>query len=122
MDRIDMCISMEKVSYGELTGARSGLDTLTMRTQVESAGRFAASQGRSAYNSELTVRDTESHCRLGSKEARFMNSAYDKFNMSPRAYARTLKVARTIADLDARESINTEHLAEALGYRFEYDI
>lgn len=122
MDRIDMCISMEKVSYGELTGARSGLDTLTMRTQVESAGRFAASQGRSGYNSELTARDTEIHCRLGSKETKFMNSAYDKFNMSPRAYARTLKVARTIADLDARASINTEHLAEALGYRFEYDI
>lgn len=121
MDRIDMCISMEKVSYGDLTGERSGLDTKTMRAQVEAAGKFAESNGRAGFNSELTAPEIEVHCWLGDKESKFMNSAYDKFNMSPRAYARTLRVARTIADIDASEYISTEHLAEALGYRFEYD-
>ena len=48
-----------------------------------------------------------------------MNRAYDSFVMSPRGYNRTLKVARTIADLDASVKIKTEHLAEALGYRLQ---
>ena len=48
-----------------------------------------------------------------------MNRAYDAFAMSPRAYKRTLKVARTIADLDASDDIKTEHIAEALGYRLQ---
>ena len=50
-----------------------------------------------------------------------MNRAYDRFSMSPRAYARTLKVARTIADLDQSDDIKTGHLAEALNYRIEYE-
>jgi magnesium chelatase family protein len=48
-----------------------------------------------------------------------MNRAYDAFAMSPRGCNRTLKVARTIADLDASERIKKEHLAEALGYRLQ---
>ena len=50
-----------------------------------------------------------------------MNSAYERFAMSPRSYSRTLKVARTIADLDASKDIRTTHLAEALNYRIEYE-
>ncbi len=56
---------------------------------------------------------------LGREEAKFMNRAYDAFAMSPRGYNRTLRVARTIADLDASERIKKEHLAEALGYRLQ---
>jgi magnesium chelatase family protein len=48
-----------------------------------------------------------------------MNRAYDALALSPRAYNRTLKVARTIADLDSSRDIKTEHLAEALGYRLQ---
>jgi magnesium chelatase family protein len=55
--------------------------------------------------------------RLGSEETMFLNRAYDAFAMSPRGCNRTLKVARTIADLDASKDIRTEHLAEALRYR-----
>ena len=54
-----------------------------------------------------------------------MEYAFNKFKLSARGYTRTLKVARTIADLDASESINYEHLAEALRYRTfdkKYDI
>ena len=48
-----------------------------------------------------------------------MNMAYDAFAMSPRGCNRTLKVARTIADIDASENIKKEHIAEALGYRLQ---
>ena len=119
MDRIDMRISMEKVGYGELTGGHKGLTTKEMRAQVEAALKFADSRGQPFFNSEIPDRDLENYCRLGSEEAKFMNRAYDAFSMSPRGCNRTLKVARTIADLDASEKIKKEHIAEALGYRIQ---
>ncbi len=119
MDRIDMKISMEKVGYDELTGGSKGLTTAEMRARVEAALDFAARRGRRIFNSEIPDHELEKYCRLGPEEAKFMNRAYDSFAMSPRGYNRTLKVARTIADLDASNDIKTEHLAEALGYRLQ---
>ena len=119
MDRIDMKITMEKVGYDELTGRSKGLTTKEMRAQVESALKFAAGRGCAYFNSEIPDHELEKNCRLGDEEAKFMNRAYDAFAMSPRGYNRTLRVARTIADLDSSEEIKTEHLAEALGYRLQ---
>ena len=119
MDRIDMKITMEKVGYGELTGGSKGLTTKEMRNQVEKALDFAAQRGQPLFNSEIPDHDLEKFCRLGTEEERFMNRAYDAFAMSPRGCNRTLKVARTIADLDASEEIKKEHIAEALGYRLQ---
>ena len=121
MDRIDMNISMDKVKYEDLADCRRGLDTAAMRAQVEAASAFAMESGRKNSNSELTTAETEKYCRLGSSEKAFMNRAYDAFSMSPRAYTRTLKVARTIADLDSSETIKNGHLAEALNFRIEYE-
>ena len=119
MDRIDMKISLKKVGYDELTGGSKGRTTREMRDQVESALRYAAERGRTIFNSEIPDHDLDKYCHLGQEETKFMNRAYDAFAMSPRAYKRTLKVARTIADLDASEEIKTEHIAEALGYRLQ---
>lgn len=119
MDRIDMKITMEKVRYDDLTSGSKGLTTHEMKCQVESALKFGSERGRQFFNSEIPGHELEKHCRLGQEEARFMNRAYDAFAMSPRGYIRTLKVARTIADLDSSEDIKTEHLAEALGYRLQ---
>ena len=117
MDRIDMNISMEKVEYSELTGERNGLSTADMKRQVKDALAFARKTGRNGYNSEMSVSDMDFYCELGREESEFMKRAYEAFSMSPRSYTRTLKVARTIADLDASEKIKVEHLAEALNYR-----
>lgn len=119
MDRIDMRITMEKVGYGELTGGSKGLTTKDMRAQVEAALDFAGRRGQPFFNSEIPDHDLENYCHLGKEETKFMNRAYDAFAMSPRGCNRTLKVARTIADLDASERIKKEHLAEALGYRLQ---
>ncbi len=119
MDRIDMRITMRKVGYDELTGGSKGLTTKEMRAQVEAALEFAGSRGQPFFNSEISDHDLEKYCRLGKEEAKFMNRAYDAFAMSPRGCNRTLKVARTIADLDKSVNIKKEHIAEALGYRLQ---
>lgn len=119
MDRIDMKITMEKVGYDDLTGESRGLTTAEMRARVEAALKFAAGRGRRFFNSGIPDHDLEKYCRLGREEAAFMSRAYDSFAMSPRGCNRTLRVARTIADLEASDDIKTEHLAEALGYRLQ---
>ena len=121
IDRIDMSIAMDKVRYAELTGTEKRLDTRAMKKQVDAAVRFARESGRTAYNAEMPAKDAAQWCSLGSREKQFMNRAYDSFGMSPRSYSRTLKVARTIADLDSSDDIRTVHLAEALNYRMEYE-
>ncbi len=119
MDRIDMKITMEKVGYDELTGGIRGQSTSDMRAQVEAALKFATDRGRPFFSSEIPDKDLGKYCRLGTEEERFMSSAYKSLSLSPRGYNRTLKVARTIADLDESEDIKTKHLAEALGYRLQ---
>ena len=117
MDRIDMKISMERVTYKQLTSKEEGMSSEYMRTAVIKAREFALSSGRKGYNCDLTAADAEKHCRMGEKEKGFMRDAYTALAMSPRAYMRTLRVARTIADLDESTDIKQEHLAEALSYR-----
>ena len=119
IDRIDMRISMEKVRYDDLSGKKSGMDSADMRRQVTAAMEFAAARGQKVFNSEIADSDIDKYCRLGEEENRFMKRAYNAFGMSPRAYSRTVKVARTIADLDGSMDIGQAHLAEALNYRIQ---
>jgi magnesium chelatase family protein len=59
----------------------------------------------------------ERYCTLDEKGSAILKFAYEKLGLSGRAYNRILKVARTIADLDGSESINANHVSEAIGYR-----
>lgn len=127
MDRIDMRIGMEKVEYEELrsgqrviSGAlRKGksISTGEMRSSVQAGIRFAHEHGRHGFNASLTDSEIDMYCRLGDREEKFMSRAYDALRMTPRSYKKTLKVARTIADLAGSEDIHEDHLAEALSYR-----
>jgi magnesium chelatase family protein len=69
------------------------------------------------YNSQLSSKQTEKYCGLDSECKNFMREAYDKMALSVRGYHKTLKVARTIADIGESEEIKVFHLAEALQYR-----
>ena len=121
MDRIDMRISMEKVEFEDLrtdgpaTGAERG--SAGVRISVERAIDFAHSNGRTGYNADMTDSEIDMYCTLGPAEEKFMKRAYNALKMTPRSYKKTLKVARTIADLAGSKRIYEEHLAEALSYR-----
>ena len=131
MDRIDMSINMEKVSYDELStggsdqkvgGSQSGkgkkpVSTEEMRRDVERGISYARLHGRAVFNSRMSDRDIDKYCVLEDEEERFMQRAYDALKMSPRALRKVLKVARTIADIDESLEIRQTHLAEALSYR-----
>ena len=120
MDRIDMRIGMERVEYDELKSRskdKTGMSTAEMRSIVERGISFARSEGRLGCNADMTEEETEKWCRLGAEEEKFMNEAFNALKMTPRSYKKTLRVARTIADIAESRYIKTEHLAEALSYR-----
>lgn len=115
LDRIDLQVEVPRLEYRELQGpggepsARVRLRVAAARTrQLERAGRV---------NALLDNRALERVCRLGEPDQSLLRQAMERFQLSARAYHRILKVARTIADLDAATEIATPHLAEALQYR-----
>jgi magnesium chelatase family protein len=77
----------------------------------------AVQQARGHINSELPPRLLRKLCRLDDAGERTLELAMRKMGLSARAHDRILKVARTIADLDASESVSAKHLAEAVQCR-----
>lgn len=71
-------------------------------------------------NSELTNREIEKFCPIRQQDQDFLKTAFEKLNLSARAFHRIIKVARTIADLADDSIIQNHHLKEALGYRKTY--
>ena len=68
-------------------------------------------------NSEISVANLETHCAVTEDDHEYLLAAMEKLQLSHRAYHRTLRLARTIADLEEKTEIQRVHLSEALSYR-----
>jgi len=120
LDRIDIHIGMNNVTYGELTDETPGEASRDIRARVNAARRIQQKRyaGTGIYsNAALSAEQLNTHCVLDDACDKLMQRAYQTLNLSPRGMARVRKVARTIADLGGAESISAKHLAEALQYR-----
>ena len=73
-------------------------------------------------NAGLCPRDMKQYCTLDTEAQDLLKAAVERLGLSARAYDRVLKVARTIADLDAAERLSASHIAEALQYRRAVDV
>ena len=117
-ERIDMCAEIQRVDYGELTGASSA-SSEEMRQRVMAAReiqerRFASES--ISLNSRMEEAQIKKYCVLSAEAEEFMKKVYRSRQLSPRRYHKILKIARTIADLRADEQIGISHLSAALGY------
>jgi magnesium chelatase family protein len=120
LDRIDIQIEVPAVAFRELASEAAAESSALIRARVEAARRrqLARFQGRGVFsNAQMTSRDLRDHCALERQGERLLEQAMQRLGLSARAYARILKVARTIADLDAAERIAAAHVAEAIQYR-----
>ena len=120
LDRIDMHIGMDEVSYEELTGEKSGETSKTVRQRVNTARRrqqLRYAQNGIYSNAALTSDMLDIYCPMTKECKDLMETAYRAFGLSARAMTRVLKVSRTIADLDGADAIGKGHLAEAIQYR-----
>jgi len=119
LDRIDLQIAVPRVALSELGGASASASAETsasVRVRVVAA-RAAQLQRAGKPNSALSNREVLKHCALTAGDRQLLERALDKLGLSARAYHRILRVARSIADLAACESIATAHLMEAIQYR-----
>lgn len=121
LDRIDIHVEVTPVPFRELSNARSSEYSATIRERVIGARkiqeeRYAEKKG--VYcNAQISSRMLQELCIIGPEGQTMLKTAMERLSLSARAYDRILKVARTIADLDASPDICTDHLAEAINYR-----
>jgi len=120
LDRIDLHVDVPAVGVRELTGKATAEPSAAIRDRVMRARhiqeeRFARTRVRA--NGGMTLKQISRFCELDASGKALIERAIERLGLSARAYARILKVARTIADLAGSETVLTEHLAEAIGYR-----
>jgi len=121
LDRIDLHIEVQKVSYDELSRKSRGEPSADIRERVVEARqvqtqRFIGIEG--VYcNAQMNTKMTRKICLLDKSGTRMLKKAITSLGLSARAYDRILKVSRTIADLERSEMIRTNHIAEAIQYR-----
>ena len=120
LDRIDICVDVPRVDFDKLTTKRRGEPSAAIRERVEAARARQRERLQTTpllSNGEMGPSEVHLFCELDETGRRLMKSAMAQMNLSARAFHRTLKVARTIADLASSATIQTVHLAEALQYR-----
>ena len=121
LDRIDMHIRVEKVENSDLLKQSSTSTTEHDRAKALILKAFAAQRTRfcsdNFYNSSLSSHDVSVLLKMTKPAKDLLSSASDRLNLSARSYFKIIKVARTIADLDAAPEITDRHIAEALSFR-----
>ena len=121
LDRIDIQCEISPVPFKDISKAAPGEASATIRQRVIKARDIQAERYRTHKgihcNAQMTERMIHQYAEPDNAGLELLRMAMERFSLSARAYSRILKVARTIADLDASDSVQQHHLAEAIGYR-----
>lgn len=116
LDRIDLQISVNPLGQDELMKQSDGEPSAVIAERVAQVYTLQQTrQGKS--NNLLLPSEIDIYCKPEEKGEQLLRQAMTKLNWSARAYHRTLKVARTIADLGNEKNIGQKHIAEAIQYR-----
>ena len=116
LDRIDLHVSVSALPADELLQAAPGESTAHIRERCHAArGRALERQGKT--NQALAGQEIDQHAALDDAALKFLHIAATRLAWSARGTHRTLKVARTIADLASSVHITVAHVAEAMQYR-----
>lgn len=120
-ERIDVHVEVPRVASERLTSDRLGEPSAVVAERVVRARRIQtarfAETPRCATNAEMGLEEVREHCALDGASHSLMQAAIRQLDLSPAAYQRILRLARTIADLAGAEQIGPVHLAESIPYR-----
>jgi magnesium chelatase family protein len=121
LDRIDIHIEVPAVKYKELRGDVEVESSASVRERVLRAReiqtkRYAAEK-KIYSNAQMLPKLIRKNCTISAEGEKLLETAIQKLGLSARAHDRILKVALTIADLEASDAIAPKHLSEAIQYR-----
>ena len=120
LDRIDIHIEVPAVAFSELSNNTPGTSSAEIREKVLQARLIQAKRfsGKSTrVNAQLNSRQLREFCVLGTSERNMLRDAVTQHGLSARAHDKILRVSRTIADLDGHDTIQADHIHEAINYR-----
>ncbi len=120
LDRIDIHVEVPRVNYQTLTSSQREETSETIRQRVAQAHAVQSERYRDTsilHNAAMPSAYIRDHCRLNKDSRDLLKQSFDTLGLSARAHDRILKLARTIADLEGKDLIDTAHIAEAIQYR-----
>ncbi len=120
LDRMDLHVEVMPVEFEQLSSSDRAESSAAIQERVNRARRMQLDRmelTHSTCNAKLSSAAMEKVCVLTAAAKKILQNAFERMGMSARAYDRILKVARTIADLDGCETIDTSHIAQAIQYR-----
>lgn len=120
LDRIDIQVEASYVEYKDLSLDNYSEKSEDIKERVLRANKIQLERYKNDnifFNSQLTASLIEKYCVLGEQEKEILKGVFDRLGLSARSYHKILKIARTIADLDASEQINIVHVTEAVQLR-----
>lgn len=121
LDRIDIHVEVPAIKFQELSSERKGESSASIRERVQKARevqlqRFS-NESNTFCNAHMQPKQIRTHCPVDESSMELLKTAITRLGLSARAYDRILKVSRTIADIEGMESIQTQHISEAIQYR-----
>jgi magnesium chelatase family protein len=120
LDRIDLHIEVDQITYDDLSNTKLEEKSEEIRARVTMARERQIKRFDNTKihcNAKMDTKMVQKHCVLTPECEAVLKTAFERLNLSARAYTRILKVARTIADLDGSADISVEHISEAVSYR-----
>jgi len=120
LDRIDIHLEVPRLNYEKLNQKRNGETSETIRARVKKAREIQKERYKNdniLFNAHLESKNIEKYCTLNENAQKLLKLAILELGISARAYDKILKVSRTIADLEGKETIEEEHISEAINYR-----
>jgi len=120
LDRIDIQVDVPRVEFKEIISKVEGESSAEIRKRVIRARerQLLRFQGKRIYcNAQMGTKEVKKCCQVDDQGKELLEMAVNRLGFSARAYARALKVARTIADLNDEDSISPVHVSEAIQYR-----